>query len=85
MILSNALGGVVQLAFAGRLGQRFIFYDIVIGPADGQMGYQCVVTAVRLVLATLKLGPGSEQMYPVGDRMGQQLEDAALGESLRPK
>jgi len=47
MILWTALSGVVQYAFAGKLGWQFILYGVVIGLVSGQMGQQLVDTALK--------------------------------------
>jgi len=47
MILWTALSGVVQYAFAGKLGWQFILYGIVVGLVSGQMGQQLVDSALR--------------------------------------
>jgi uncharacterized membrane protein YfcA len=42
MILWTALSGVVQYAFAGKLGWQFILYGIVVGFVSGQIGQRGV-------------------------------------------
>merc|ERR1712032_152658 len=42
MILWTALSGVVQYAFAGKLGWQFILYGVIVGLVSGQMGQQLV-------------------------------------------
>merc|ERR1712032_570952 len=47
MILWTALSGVVQYAFAGKLGWQFILYGVVIGLVSGQLGQQLVDAALK--------------------------------------